>query len=148
MLNVDMKATSLRQPQSSCPFRSARQKIFGLGYHLLVFVYDKDDDIDSQSSRLDIRQTIFVDHSRTADYQTTRGLLSLIESDANIDDILAFFHEHLLPVEELAAESLAREVLAQPPRLGYLTISNALQWRLQYRRAITEARNVEGIDAL
>lgn len=24
-LNVDMKATSLRQPQSSCPFRSARQ---------------------------------------------------------------------------------------------------------------------------
>lgn len=147
-LNVDMKATSLRQPQSSCPFRSARQKIFGLGYHLLVFIYDKDDDIDSQSSRLDIRHTIFVDKSRTADYQTTRGLLSLIDSDANIDDILAFFHERLLPVEELAAASLAREVLTQPPRLGYLTISNALQWRLQYRRAITEAGNVEGIDAL
>lgn len=147
-LNVDMKATSLRQPQSSCPFRSARQKIFGLGYHLLVFVYDKDDDIDSQSSRLDIRHTVYVDKSRTADYQTTRGLLSLIDSDANIDDILAFFHERLLPVEELAAESLAREVLAQPPRLGYLTISNALQWRLQYRRAITEAGNVEGIDTL
>ena len=121
-LNVDMKATSLRQPQSSCPFRSARQKIFGLGYHPLVFVYDKDDDIDSQSSRLDIRHTIFVDRSSTT--------------------------KRLLPVEELAAESLAREVLAQPPRRGYLTISNALQWRLQYRRAITEAGNVEGIDAL
>lgn len=117
-----MKATSLRQPQSSCPFRSARQKIFGLGYHPLVFVYDKDDDIDSQSSRLDIRHTIFVDRSSTT--------------------------KRLLPVEELAAESLAREVLAQPPRLGYLTISNALQWRLQYRRAITEAGIVEGIDAL
>ncbi len=143
-----MKATSLRQPQSSCPFRSARQKIFGLGYHLLVLVYDKDDDLDSQSSRLDIRHTVYVDKSRTADYQTTRGLLGLIDSDANIDDILAFFHERLLPVEELAAASLAREALAQPPRLGYLTISNALQWRLKYRRAITEAGIVEGIDAL
>ena len=72
----------------------------------------------------------------------------LVKHTANIDDISAFFHERLLPVEELAAESLAREVLAQPPRLGYLTISNALRWRLQYRRAITEAGNVEGIDAL
>lgn len=147
-LNVDMKATSLRQPQSSCPFRSARQKIFGLGYHLLVFVYDKDDNLDSRTSQLDIRHAIFVDKCRTADYQTTRGLLSLMERDANIDDILAFFHERLLPVEELAAEALAKEVLAQPPELGYLTISNALQWRLQYRRAISEAGNAEGIDAL
>jgi len=37
-LDVDIKVTSIRQPQSSCPFRSATQKIFGLGYHLLVFV--------------------------------------------------------------------------------------------------------------
>ena len=29
-LAVDMKVTSIRQPQSSCPFQSARQKIFGL----------------------------------------------------------------------------------------------------------------------
>ena len=71
-----------------------------------------------------------------------------MERDANIDDILAFFHERLLPVEELAAAALAKEVLEQPPALGYLTISNALQWRLQYRRAISEAGNVEGIDAL
>ena len=146
--NVDMKATSLRQPQSSCPFRSARQKIFGLGYHPLVFVYEKDDDIDSQSSRLHIRHTIFVGKSRTADFQTTRGILRLIENDANVDDVLAFFHERLLPVDDLAAEALAREVLAQPPRLGCLTISNALQWRLQYRRAISIAGHLEDIDAL
>ena len=31
-LNVDIKVTSITQPQSSCPFKSARQKIFGLGY--------------------------------------------------------------------------------------------------------------------
>src|SRR5438105_790752 len=43
-LGVDLKVTSVTQPQSSCPFQSARQKIYGLGYHLLVFVYDKSDD--------------------------------------------------------------------------------------------------------
>src|SRR6185312_14837154 len=37
-LGVDIKVTSVRQPQSSCPFKSARQKIYGLGYSLLVFV--------------------------------------------------------------------------------------------------------------
>ena len=36
-LGVDIKVTSIKQPQSSCPFKSASQKIFGLGYHLLVF---------------------------------------------------------------------------------------------------------------
>ena len=30
-LGVDIKITSIRQPQSSCPFKSARQKIYGLG---------------------------------------------------------------------------------------------------------------------
>jgi hypothetical protein len=37
-LDVDIKVTSITQPQSSCPYKSARQKIFGLGYSLLVFV--------------------------------------------------------------------------------------------------------------
>jgi len=36
-LDVDIKVTSIRQPQSSCPFKSASQKIYGLGYSLLVF---------------------------------------------------------------------------------------------------------------
>jgi hypothetical protein len=43
-INTDIKVTSIKQPQSSCPFKNAQQKIFGLGYNLLVFVYDKHDD--------------------------------------------------------------------------------------------------------
>src|ERR1700678_3123465 len=39
-LDVDIKVTSIRQPQSSCPFKSARQKIYGLGYSLIIFVYE------------------------------------------------------------------------------------------------------------
>ena len=36
-LSVDIKTTSIRQPQSSCPFESPQQKIYGLGYHLIIF---------------------------------------------------------------------------------------------------------------
>lgn len=144
-LGVDMKVTRITQPQSSCPFKSARQKVYGLGYSLLVFVYDKEDNLKTQTGCMNILHTIFVDQSRTADYQTTTGLRLIIENNGNIDDILAFFEERRLPVEEIAANELARQVLENPPRIGYLTISNALQWRLQYRRAIEQAGEVVGI---
>ena len=36
-LNVNVKTSKANQPQSSCPYRTAEQKIFGLGYSLLVF---------------------------------------------------------------------------------------------------------------
>ena len=144
-LGVDIKVTSIRQPQSSCPFKSARQKIYGLGYSLIIFVYDKKDDAKARTGRLEIQHTIFVEQERTADFQTTSGLLRLIENKANRDDILAFFEERMLPVDEVEAENLAAEILQTPPQLGYLTISNALQWRLQYSRVIEQAGTVGGI---
>ena len=52
-LNVDMKVTSVKQPQSSSPFKSARQKVRGLGYSLLVFVYQKSDNDRTQTARLE-----------------------------------------------------------------------------------------------
>jgi hypothetical protein len=69
----------------------------------------------------------------------------LLENQANRDDILAFFQERMLPVDELEAGTLADEVLRKPPELGYLTVSNALQWRLQYGRIIEQAGLVAGI---
>ena len=147
-LEVDMKVTSIRQPQSSCPFKSARQKIYGLGYNLLVFVYEKTDDAATNTGLLNIHHTVFVDKSRTADFQTTSGLSRIIENEGNIGDVLAFFAERMLPLDDIQAQSLAEEVLDNPPELGYLTISNALQWRLQYSRVITQAGSVSGIEAL
>ena len=147
-LEVDMKVTSIRQPQSSCPFKSARQKIYGLGYNLLVFVYEKTDDESTHTGALNIHHTVFVDKTRTADFQTTSGLTRIIENEGNIDDVLAFFAERMLPLDDIQAQTLAEEVLANSPQLGYLTISNALQWRLQYSRVIQQAGSVTGIEAL
>ena len=51
----------------------------------------------------------------------------------------------MLPVDEVGVEALADEVLRSPPEIGYLTVSNALQWRLQYGRVIEQAGRVDGI---
>lgn len=144
-LDVDTKTTSVRQPQSSCPFKSGRQKVFGLGYSVLVFVYEKTDDADAQTARLDIQHVIFVDAVRTGDFQMTKGLRKIVEDEGNIDDLIAFMQDKLLPVDEIEAKTLAEEVLMHPPEQGYLTISNALQWRLQYSRVIEQAGTVAGV---
>lgn len=145
-LDVDIKVTSVRQPQSSCPFKSARQKIYGLGYHLIIFVYEKTDDQAARTGRLNMMHAIFVDKSRTADFQMTRGLLQIVNNDGNADDIVAFLQDKNLPVDEIEARNIAEEVLKNHPLQGYLTISNALQWRLQYGRVIAEAGSVGGIE--
>ena len=144
-LGVDMKVTSIKQPQSSCPFKSAKQKIFGLGYSLIVFVYEKTDDNKKLTGRLDIRHTIYIEKHRTADFQTTSGLKKILDNEGNLDDILAYFEERMIPAEEIQARKLAEKVINNPPEIGYLTISNALQWRLQYSRVIYEAGNIDGI---
>ncbi len=93
---------------------------------------------------MNIHHTVFVKKHRTAD-QTTFGLRKIIENNGNEDDIITFFEERRLPVDDIQARKLAEEILVNPPKLGYLTISNALQWRLQYSRVIKEAGNIEGI---
>jgi hypothetical protein len=144
-LGVDIKVTSIRQPQSSCPFKSASQKVFGLGYHLFIFVYEKSDDEKNKTGKLNMQHTIFVEKERTADFQTTKGILDILNRDGNKDDIVAFILERNLPVDEIGAEQLAERIMETPPNEGYLTISNALQWRLQYSRVIQKAGQVPGI---
>lgn len=142
---VDIKVTNIKQPQSSCPFKSARQKIFGLGYSLLVFVYEKTDDRKSKSAVLNFLHTVFVEKEQTADFQMTTGLLQILENKGNADDLMAFMMDKNLPVEEIETTKIAAEILKKRPEQGYLTISNALQWRLQYGRVIQEAGKVNGV---
>lgn len=145
-LGIDIKVTSITQPQSSCPFKSARQKIFGLGYSLLIFVYNKTAYPETRTATLNILHTVFVEKERTADYQTTSGLKQLLANQANVDDLVAFMNDRYLPVDDIEARAIANDLLNGPPLLqGYLTISNALQWRLQYSRVITHAGTVNGI---
>ncbi|MFO5528594.1 MAG: restriction endonuclease [Cuspidothrix sp.] len=147
-LLVDIKVTSVKQPQSSCPFKSARQKIFGLGYSLIIFVYEKVDNSTNRTATLSILNTIFVSSERTADFQMTRGIRSILENEGNADDLIAFILDRNLPVDEIEAANIVDEILLKPPLQGFLTISNALQWRLQYGRVIERAGQEEGVIAV
>ncbi len=144
-INVDIKVTSFKLPQSSCPFKSARQKIFGLGYGLIVFVYEKSDDPAIRAARLNMHHTIFIEKERTGDYQMTRGLRQILERDGNEEDIIAFMQDRRLGLDEIAAGDIARQIMTEKPEQGYLTMSNALQWRLRYDRSIARAGSVPGV---
>lgn len=144
-LGVDIKVTSIKQPQSSTPFKSPDQKIYGLGHHLIIFTYEKYDDHGARTGRLNIRNTVFVEKDRTADFQMTRGLCEIIDRDGNEDDIVAFLLERNLLVDDVQASKLAKRILSERPEQGYLTISNAYQWRLSFTRAIAQAGDVPGI---
>ncbi len=147
-VNTDIKVTSIRRPQSSCPFKDSKQKIFGLGYNLIVFVYDKHDDLQSKSGTLDFVACSFVDKYRTADYQTTTGIRNIISNHGNQDDVFAFLVDHNIPGDEVSLYEMSGEILRNPPQIGYLTISNALQWRLQYGRIVSLTDNVDGIEQI
>ena len=122
--------------------------MFGLGYSLLVFVYQKSDDHRVKTGRLDMQHVVFVDAARTGDYQMTRGLREILERDGNLDDVMAFLQDRNLPVDEIELRRIAEEILTDKPEQGFLTISNALQWRLQYTRVIDQAGGVRGIQRL
>ena len=142
---TDIKVTSITQPQSSCPFKDAKQKIFGLGYNLLVFVYDKIDNPKTKTSVMNFVSCSFISSERTADYTTTYRLREMIKDGANSADIVAFLNDKNIPADEITLSQIADCVLKNPPKLGYLTISNALQWRLQYQRIVDLDKNVSGI---
>jgi len=145
---TDIKVTSNKQPQSSCPFKDAKQKIFGLGYNLLVFVYDKIDDSESQTATLNFVSCSFVSKERTADFTTTSILNEMKKVGANEDDIVSFLEGIKLPADEITLKQIAQIILVSEIRIGYLTISNALQWRLQYARIRDLKSDISGIDKI
>lgn len=145
-VQTDIKVTSFKQPQSSSPFKDTKQKIYGLGYSLLIFVYNKTDDPLSEQALLDFVSCSYVNADRTADFTLTALINKHIEVGANIEDIMALFKDKALPGDDITYTLLAEEVLKNPPKQGYLTISNALQWRLQYQRIVNLSKDsVEGI---
>lgn len=149
-LNLDMKVTSIKQPQSSCPFKAATQKIYGLGYNLLVIVYSKRDVDSERVAYLDIENVLYIDKDYTADFTLTTEILKIISTveenemysrDIAREELYALLENKNIPLDEVSRWQLADRLIDDPPKQGLLTISNALQWRLQYSRAISLAKD-------
>jgi len=144
-INTDIKVTSIKQPQSSSPFKDAKQKIYGLGYNLLVFVYEKTDNNKNKTAVLNFKSCSFIEKERTADYTTTYRLIEMVNDGANKEDIIAYLNDKNIPADDITLTQIANQILENPPELGYLTVSNALQWRLQYGRVVALSEKVKGI---
>ncbi len=145
---TDIKVTSNKQPQSSCPFKDAKQKIFGLGYNLLVFVYEKTDNAKTKTARLHFVSCAFISKERTADFTTTSILNEMKKIGANEEDIIAFLEGIKLPADDISLQQVAKLILSTEVLVGYLTISNALQWRLQYARVRDLDEEIAGIEQI
>lgn len=112
--------------------------------------YEKADDDALRAARLAFQYAVFVVREHTADYQTTKGILDILLRGGNEDDIDAFLEERMLPIDEMGRRALAERIVKEPPQQGHLTISNALQWRLQYSRVNKLAMEgyTEGVENL
>jgi hypothetical protein len=144
-INTDIKFTSVRQPQSSCPFESATEKVYGIDFNILLFVYDKTDDVGAQTAQLELPHCSFIRSRRTGDFTTTKRLRQMLDDGANKEDIIAYLNDRNVPADEIGLNRLAERILENPPLQGYLTMSNALQWRLQYSHVVGMSESVEGI---
>ena len=69
----------------------------------------------------------------------------MLKDGANKEDIIGFLQDKNVPGDELVYNELADEIMRNTPLQGYLTISNALQWRLQYGRVISLNNQIDGI---
>lgn len=69
----------------------------------------------------------------------------MLQNNANQEDIVAYLTDRNLPADEIIMNRLAEEIPKNPPEQGFLTVSNALQWRLQYGRIVELKEDVDGI---
>ena len=138
-INTDIKVTSFKKPQSSSPFKNIEQKIYGLGHNLLIFVYEKTD--INNKCYLDFKHCIFLEAEKTGDYNLTKILRELVAANAKENEIIEILNDLNVPGDDYTLKNLAKKIRKKPPKQGYLTISNAFQWRLKYNNILNLEKN-------
>lgn len=144
-INTEIRTAPVDRPDTFCPYISSRQKIYGLGYNLLLMLYVKTDDNAAREGHFAIKSCEYVSAERTADHMTTKILHEILLGGGNQDDVFAFLSDWMqgVPIERL--KELAAEIIQTPPTIGFLTISQSRQWRLQASHVIGECAGVEGL---
>lgn len=143
-INTDIKVTSVKKPQSSSPFKNIEQKVYGLGHNLLIFVYEKTDINDE--CYLDFKHCIFLEAEKTGDYNLTKILREMVAANAKESEIIEVLEDLNVPGDDYSLKNLAKKIIRRPPKQGYLTISNAFQWRLKYNNIINlDNTDIKGI---
>ena len=105
-------------------------------------VYDKK---DTEECNVKFLHCAFIEEQHTADYTITKRLIEMRNDGANEEDIMAYLTDRNIPADSTVYFDIANRILTEGLNQGYLTISNALQWRLQYKRVINLKNEVSGV---
>lgn len=135
-LNTDIKLTQYSDPQTSSPFSEAKQKIEGLGYHLLLFTYEKRE-VEGKFF-LPFKAVRFIPKERTGDYTTTKEIRDIINRPGNAEDVSVYLREHFILTDEQELLAYSEHLFRNIPNQGYLSAYEAAQWRLTYRKVIND----------
>lgn len=69
----------------------------------------------------------------------------MLNDGAIKEDIIAYLIDKNIPADDITLDQISNEIIKNHPKQGYLTISNALQWRLQYARVVQLKDEIKGI---
>lgn len=144
-INTEIRTAPVDRPDMFCPYISSRQKIYGLGYNLLLLLYSKTDDNAAKEGHFSIHSCEYISAERTADYMTTKILHEVLLGGGNADDVFAFLSDWMQGTTSERLRELSAEIVQSPPSIGYLTISKAWQWRLQSSHVVGEVEDLEGM---
>ena len=136
--NLDVKTTSNRQPQSSSTFDDPGERIVGVDYNILLFVYDKQS-VDG-GNKFEIKTCAYIPKERASDYRKSDDAVKLVAdyregklSEPELREQL----EDLTGVGAISDEKF-NEIKENPPEKGAITITPALQWRFNYNKMVKE----------
>lgn len=136
--NIDVKTTSYRQPQSSSTFDDPGERIVGVDYNILLFVYDKQS-VDG-GNKFEIKTCAYIPKERASDYRKSEDAVKLVAdyrdgklSESELREQL----EDLTGVGAISDEKF-NEIKENPPEKGAITITPALQWRFNYNKMVKE----------
>ena len=148
-VHTDVKVVHALRRRSALRERDQHNLVYGLGHNLLIFIFEEEDFSALRKAKLRINHCIHVDASRTADYRTTSGLLQLLHDGGNTDDIADFLlHERHLDLSPQDLASLAADIVASPPLVGYLDITNTPPWRISYDTLLSLEGDLPGVTSI
>lgn len=132
--NVDVKTTSINQPQSSSPFDDPGERITGVDYNILLFIYDKHSGEDG--NQFDIKSCVYIPKERTADYRKSKQAQNLVSGFRRGELDEKELREELEDLTGIGAISDEKfeKIKENPPKKGTITITPAVQWRFNYNK--------------
>lgn len=74
--NLDVKTTSNRKPQSSSTFDDPGERIVGVDYNILLFVYDKQS--VNGGNNFEIKTCAYIPKERASDYRKSESAVKLV----------------------------------------------------------------------